>query len=75
MEITVALWAFGSERSLHFLRCLQVDSRELVDARWFSSHDVRLMLSGQHPDGFFCPPSQAIAHQLIKHSLTRMSKL
>jgi len=52
--------------------CVQIEKRELADARWFSSQDVHLMLSGQHADGYFCPPPQAVAHQLIKHSLTLM---
>jgi len=56
-------------------QCVQVDKRELADAQWFSSDDIRLMLTDQHPSGYFCPPPQAIAHQLIKHSLTLTSML
>jgi len=54
---------------------MQVDKRELADAQWFSTEDIHLMLTGQHSSGYFCPPAQAIAHQLIKHSLTLISHL
>ena len=42
-----------------------VDPNEIVDARWFSRSDVRLMLEGQHPDGLWVPGQQAIARALI----------
>jgi NAD+ diphosphatase len=54
---------------------IKIDQDELEDARWFSVQDVRQMLTHQHPQGYFCPPAQTIAHQLIKHSLSIMSKL
>ncbi len=42
-----------------------VDREELEDARWFSREDVRLMLRREHPEGFFVPPSVAIANYLL----------
>jgi NAD+ diphosphatase len=45
---------------------LQVDEEELEDARWFTRNDVLLMLNKKHPQGFFVPPEQAIAHHLIR---------
>jgi NAD+ diphosphatase len=45
---------------------LTVDRDELEDARWFSRADVRLMLRREHPEGFFVPPSVAIANYLVR---------
>lgn len=39
---------------------------ELEDCRWFSREDVRLMIADEHPEGFKCPPTRAIAHALIR---------
>jgi len=39
---------------------------ELEDCRWFTREDVKLMIADQHPKGWKCPPSRAIAHSLIK---------
>ena len=44
---------------------LQVDKEELEEARWFPRQEAIQMLTHQHPKGLFCPPQQAIAHQLI----------
>jgi NAD+ diphosphatase len=46
-----------------------VDREELEDARWFSREDVRLMLRREHPEGFFVPPSVAIANYLLREWL------
>lgn len=51
---------------------ITVDEDELVDARWFTRHDVIEMLgssggSGSSGGGMFVPPGAAIAHQLLKH--------
>lgn len=54
---------------------IKVDKNELEDARWFGTQEVRQMLLHQHPNGLFCPPEQAIAHQLIKYWLNNMCKL
>jgi len=42
------------------------DAGELEDCRWFERDEVRLMLSGEHPDGLKAPFPMAIAHHLIK---------
>ncbi len=42
------------------------DAEELEDCRWFDREEVRLMLSGEHPDGLKAPFPMAIAHHLIK---------
>ncbi|WP_020187124.1 NAD(+) diphosphatase [Methylopila sp. 73B] len=42
------------------------DLEELEDARWFSREDVRQMLAGGHPAGWFAPPPAAIAHHLLR---------
>lgn len=44
---------------------IRFDPRELEDCRWFPRSDVRAMIAGEHPDGFKCPPTKAIAHSLI----------
>ena len=45
---------------------LTVDTIELVGARWVHRRDAALMLSRTHPDQSFCPPSNALAHHLIR---------
>jgi NAD+ diphosphatase len=47
-------------------RELIIDRTELEDARWFTRHDVELMLSGTHPDGYNAPQHVAIAHHLLR---------
>ena len=47
-------------------RDLVIDRTELEDARWFSRHDVKLMLDGAHPDGYSAPQRVAIAHHLLR---------
>jgi len=42
------------------------DESELEDCRWFTREDVRLMIADEHPQGFKCPPTRAIAHTLIR---------
>lgn len=44
---------------------ITMDDSELEDCRWFSRDDVRLMMKDEHPEGFKCPPSRAIASALI----------
>ncbi len=41
------------------------DEDELEDCRWFSRHEVKLMLAGDHPDGLKTPPRMAIANRII----------
>lgn len=43
-----------------------VDKDELEDGRWFDKQEVRLMLSGNHPQGLICPANGAIASHLIR---------
>lgn len=42
------------------------DGKELEDCRWFSRDEVKLMIAGEHPDGFNVPPPGAIAAHLIR---------
>ena len=42
------------------------DEAELEDCRWFTREDVALMVRDEHPQGFKCPPTRAIAHTLIR---------
>lgn len=46
-------------------REVERDAAELEDCRWFERDEVRLMLTGAHPDGLQAPPQMAIAHSLI----------
>ncbi|MGI9399675.1 MAG: NAD(+) diphosphatase [Rhizobiaceae bacterium] len=45
---------------------VKFDRNELEDCRWFSRDEVRLMIADEHPEGFKCPPTKAIAHTLIR---------
>jgi len=44
---------------------IQVNPKEIEDARWFTRAEVRQMLQQQHPQGLFVPPRFAIANKLI----------
>lgn len=44
---------------------IAMDPVELEDARWFSRHEVRLLLARNHPEGLVCPPRLAIANSLM----------
>jgi NAD+ diphosphatase len=44
---------------------LVIDPNEIVEARWFTRDDARLMLERRHPDGLSVPGKQAIANALI----------
>ena len=46
---------------------LNVDTKELADARWFSREEVRAMLDNRHPDGLTAPGRHAIANILLRH--------
>ncbi|NXK44953.1 NUD12 pyrophosphatase, partial [Chauna torquata] len=46
---------------------IRVDKNEIEDARWFTREQVVEVLIKGDQCSFFVPPSQAIAHQLIKH--------
>jgi len=43
----------------------RIDTGELESGRWFTRDEARALIAGKHPE-CFCPPSFAIAHQLIK---------
>ena len=45
---------------------ITIDTEELVEARWFSREEARLLLEGKHPDGLTSPGRQAIARYLIQ---------
>lgn len=45
---------------------LALDNDEIAEARWVSRTDMRAVLAGNGPPGFWVPPPLAIAHQLIK---------
>lgn len=42
-----------------------VDTTELESGRWFTREEGKLLIAMKHPDAW-CPPSFAIAHQLLK---------
>ena len=44
---------------------VQIDHKELEDARWFDRDELAMMFSKTHPDGLFCPPKLAIANLLV----------
>lgn len=48
---------------------ITVDPKELEQARWFADDEVRLMLNGTHPEGFWASRPQAIAHALIRQAV------
>jgi NAD+ diphosphatase len=45
---------------------ISFQENELEDCRWFSREDVKMMIADEHPKGWKCPPTRAIAHALIK---------
>lgn len=53
---------------------IKVDETELRDAKWFSREEVVQLLAGKHPS-VRIPPSQAIAHNLIKAWVSLVSNL
>ncbi|MEM0943443.1 MAG: NAD(+) diphosphatase, partial [Pseudomonadota bacterium] len=46
---------------------LTPEEEELEECRWFTRGEVESLLNRNHPQGFFCPPPMAIAHQLMRH--------
>lgn len=50
---------------------IRFEENELEDCRWFTRDDVKMMIADQHPQGFKCPPSRAIAHALIRAWVSR----
>lgn len=45
---------------------LEIDEKEISDARWFGRSEVRDMLAMKHVRGLFLPAGHAIAHALIR---------
>ena len=45
---------------------IKIDPKEIEEARWFSRDEVRQMLAGKHPQGWWVPGQQAIARALIE---------
>jgi NAD+ diphosphatase len=50
---------------------LAPDADELEDCRWFDREEVKLMLSGEHPEGLKAPFRMAIAHMLVRAFVER----
>ncbi len=44
---------------------IKVDTTELEDARWFTREDVKMMITGTHPDGFHVPVKMSIASHIL----------
>ena len=44
---------------------IKIDPNEIQEARWFAKSDIKLMLEGRHPEGWWVPGKQAIARSLI----------
>ena len=51
---------------------LQIDTKELETARWFSIQDIELMLERKHPENFYATHPYAIAHHLVTHTLNEL---
>jgi NAD+ diphosphatase len=49
---------------------IAIDREELEDARWFTRDELVQMLENQHPQGLKVPKPAAIAHHLIRASLS-----
>lgn len=45
---------------------ITINESELEDCRWFGRDEIRNMINNEHPKGFKCPPTKAIAHAIIK---------
>ncbi len=48
---------------------IKVDEKELEQARWFSSAEIKLMLNRKHPENLYASNPYAIAHAVIKAAL------
>ena len=51
---------------------VKIDPTEIEEARWFGKDEVRLMMAGKHPEGWWVPGKQAIARALITHFVEKM---
>ena len=51
---------------------INIDTNEIEEARWFPRDEVRLMMTGKHPQKWWVPGQQAIARALITHFVEKM---
>ena len=63
-------WPFPSSLMIGLIAQVEAaearpDQTELVEARWFTRAEAKLLMA-RKLEGLFCPPPFAIAHQLIK---------
>lgn len=73
--VTSQPWPFPSSLMIGCLATAKktdiiVDEKELENARWFSRHEVRLMLEQKHPEKLTASNPHAIAHHVITAALT-----
>lgn len=45
---------------------IKIDPAEIEEARWFTRAEIKQMLEGTHPEKWWVPGQQAIAHYLIR---------
>ncbi len=45
---------------------IRLEAEEIEEGRWFTKEECRAMLEGRHPEGYFCPPTVAIANLLLR---------
>ena len=48
---------------------IQIDAKEIEEARWFPFAEARMMVERTHPDGLFATHPFAIAHLLVRTAL------
>jgi NAD+ diphosphatase len=54
---------------------LNIDTKEIEDARWFSLKEIDQIVKNEHPEGIFIPPARAIANRLVNYWISNSSKL
>ncbi|WDI32838.1 NAD(+) diphosphatase [Hyphococcus flavus] len=64
-------WPFPSSLMMGFLadaegRTLNLDTEEIVEARWISLEDTRMLLDGEERGNVILPPKFTIARQLLE---------
>ena len=68
-------WPFPSSLMMGFIadaetRELNLDTNEIVEARWIERRDIQRLLTGEEFEGVFLPPKFTIAGQLLKRWAT-----
>ena len=53
---------------------IKICEEEMEDVKWFSFEQIKLALNKESPD-LILPPSQAIAHYLIKHCVSSIEPM